>query len=224
MKNLYWLVLSAVMILGTGCSGNIQTTITPPGDYAINNSRTFDAPYDKVWDAAISSVGESFFVLENITRDSGIISITFLSKLPNNYIDCGIITDSGQLYGGKKHYLSFPGAETPVKRILIFNAQNSSTVRYVYLTGKINLIFKEKSKNSTEVKVNTLYIVDITHEKSYIALGGPLSGTMQSITTEHKTTFTANEIGIFSDGVQCRSRFTLEQQLLDGIQKMLNIM
>lgn len=221
MKKLCLLALAVVMLAGAGCAGNIQTTITPPRDYALDNSRTFNASYDQVWNAAISSVGESFFVLENIEKDSGIMSITFSSNSPDSYIDCGLVTDSGTRFGGRKHTLSFPGAASSVQRVLIVDGQDSPTLREIALSGKINLIFKKLSNSSTDVKVNTRYIVDLkNHVTYYIAAG---FGTIRRTETiANQLAFTANETGTMPNGgMQCKSMFTLEQQILDGIQKKL---
>lgn len=225
-KSLLLVMVALVMALGAGCGAKIDTTITPPSEHAVANSRTFNASYDKVWKATIASIGESFFVLENIEKDSGILSLSFSVKTPNDYIDCGSLSESGNLEGGKKYDNFFLGAETPVTRFIAFNGQSAPCYREVSLSGKSNIIVEKTGKNSTTVKVNTRYVVDLTNNVTYLIMLNAFQSVSRTEAIKNQMVFTSHETGIFSNmpkenSMQCRSRFTLEQQILDAIQEKL---
>ena len=225
MRKLGFLALVMVMALGVGCSVvKIDSTVTPPSEHAVVNSRTFNAPYDKVWKATITSIGESFFVLENIEKDSGILSLSFSVKKPNDYIDCGSISESGNLNLREKYSNFFLGAETPVKRFVEFNGQAVPCYREIFLSGKSNIIVERTGKNSTNVKVNTRYIVDLVNNVTYFVPINAYRGVHRTEAVKNQMAFTSHEIGSFSNyetGLKCRSRFTLEQQILDAIEAKL---
>ena len=225
-KSLLLATVALVMALGAGCGAKINTTITPPSEHAVANSRTFNVSYDKVWKATVTSIGESFFVLENIEKDSGILSLSFSVKNPNDYIDCGSISESGNLYGGKKYDNFFLGAETPVNRYIAFNGQSAPSYREILLSGKSNIIVEKKGNNSTTVKVNTRYIVDLTNNITYYIPINAFQGVSKTEAIKNQMAFTSHETGSFpsasnENSMQCRSRFTLEQQILDAIEKKL---
>ena len=77
-----------VILLFTGCVGG-RLTYTPPSVQAkINNSIVFDEPKDQIWKRAIVNLSSSFFVINNLDKESGLINLSY-SGSPEKCIDCG---------------------------------------------------------------------------------------------------------------------------------------
>lgn len=221
------LAMAVVMAFGAGCSAKLETTFEPPQEYPIDNSRIFNASYDVVWKATIDSVGSSFFVLENIEKDSGILSLSFSVKKPSDYVDCGVVSQKGKDYYGKEYQTTFLGAETPVKRMIVLpDRQMWPVYREITLSGKANILVQALSKNTTKVSINTRYVLDLVNTVSYQVYVGGFSTIPQSQTIKQQMSFTGNELGQIPGAptdqvLKCYSKFTLEQQILDGIEAKL---
>lgn len=222
------LILSLVMVamgLGaTGCGSRIDTKITEwPATYDIETSRTFNAPYDKVWKATVDSIGQSFFVLENIEKDSGIMSISFSSKTPSDYIDCGTVTDSGKI-NGKDYSFSFEAASSPVTRWVTGNGSLAiQCLRTASLSGKSNVLVQKFSKDTTRVKITTRYVFTLDYTCQFPYDAGGFTPAYRTEKISDSMSFVADELGTFdkADSIQCRSKKTLESWILDEIGKLL---
>lgn len=116
------LVVGVVMGL-CGCASKIDTQLTPPQEYQIENSKVFHQPYDKVWRATVESIGESFFVLENIEKHSGIMSLSFFAKEPADFIDCGTVHDNGNIFGREYSNTFKENSSSVYRKMLLVNGK-----------------------------------------------------------------------------------------------------
>lgn len=221
-KICFTLLLGVATLFIGGCGTKIESTVMPPPEYPTENSRIFRASYDEVWKATVNSIGESFFVLENIEKDSGIMSLSFSTKKPDDYIDCGTITDFGQLPGNKKYEKTYNGADALVERtISAVQNQYNPCIRKLSLNGKCNILVQAIDKKTTKVIVNTRYIVDMNNTITYYVYVGGFTSIPKTETVNSQMAFTSNEVGAFSNvpqSMQCRSKFTLEKAILDRIE------
>lgn len=207
------LVLALVFAICAGC-GTIQRNTTPPPDYQAEDSRVFNQPYEKVWQAVVQSVGSSFFILDNIQKDSGILTLSFSVQDPNEYIDCGIMNTQGTgLYSSRS--ISIPWASAgpyvepnPHPTLGVINLVHSNT-----LSGKVNILVQKLGAKQTKVSIKTRYVLVHT-------------GIVQETGTHasHTMSFNGNETGKFSNSpnsIVCKSRGTMDKMILDNIAKEL---
>ena len=63
----------------------------PPNidDTNFKNSVITNKNFDETWTSVIDFVNDSFFKIENLEKDSGLLTLSFGSKEPENFIDCG---------------------------------------------------------------------------------------------------------------------------------------
>lgn len=211
-----------------GCAAKTEFGNQPPADYANEPfSRVYDAPLNKVWAAAIASISEDFFVLDNIEKDSHIITLSFSSQNPEQFIDCGqrIITNTGGMSKSGTQYVNFAKQHesfylsdgTPHPKEAVSNSN---------LTGKANIVFTALSNSKTKVTINARYVLSGTiTAQQFIPVG--LNGYMQTVSENYSATFNTNQDGKLasssfgSGSATCKSRRVLEKSILDGIQKKL---
>lgn len=74
---------AAIIFIATAVSG-CATPGTLPTKTDISKSRTFDAPFDRVWPAIIGSVAEANLRITTLEKASGVIAIADSSYGPNS--------------------------------------------------------------------------------------------------------------------------------------------
>ena len=79
---------AALCCFASGCA-KLSREYTPPTVSLVKNSQVFSESYDAVWKATIDSVAKSFWSLSNIEKDSGILSLYFITDNPSECVDCG---------------------------------------------------------------------------------------------------------------------------------------
>lgn len=216
------LFLCAMLV---GCVSKIDSTISMPQDYEDNNTHTLDAKYDQVWKATVDAVGHSFFVIENVQKDSGIITLSFSANTPKDFIDCGKIVETGKLHG-REYNNSYDGAESNTMRI--FTPQDGSlpfqAIRTLTLSGKMNVLVKKVTEVSTSITINTRYVVELTYTGSQpVQIGYHVIYRPVSMSTAMN--FTNKEAGSFSghSGLVCKSKMKVETDLFNLIQSQLGV-
>ena len=63
----------------------------PPNidDSNFKNSVITNKSFEETWTSVTDFVNNSFFKIENLEKDSGLLTLSFGSKEPENFIDCG---------------------------------------------------------------------------------------------------------------------------------------
>ena len=63
----------------------------PPSidDTNFKNSVITNKNFDETWTSITDFINDSFFKIENLEKDSGLLTLSFGSKEPENFIDCG---------------------------------------------------------------------------------------------------------------------------------------
>jgi hypothetical protein len=119
--------------------------VTPP--VAQGNSADWQAhldhPFEKVWAATIDHATQTFFVIDNIEKDSGIITLSFGSADEAQFIDCGSV---------KSNKPNIPNG--PVTDAFKVGASTS-------LEGKMNVRVKPEENGGTAVTVRARYIYQV---------------------------------------------------------------
>ena len=146
------MLLIAVFISGCLATGN--TTYKGPSDpiTAFETYRVYDHDMDTVWDACLNYAADSFFSLEHIVKDSGIITLSFSAPDPSDYIDCGVLNSSVNSMNGKRTY-QIPLAAPENRYQIVSDGVLYDTQRTAGLNGQINIYFDDISPAETKVKV-----------------------------------------------------------------------
>jgi hypothetical protein len=109
MKNIkLTVIIMIILIILVGCAGvKGKIDYTPPLEVKEQkNSKVVPHSKDEAWKAMIDGISESFFAINNIEKDSGLINLSY-SGDPCRYIDCGSGKSTVSDLHGERNY-SFP--------------------------------------------------------------------------------------------------------------------
>jgi hypothetical protein len=123
----------------------------------VENSIILNKSKDEVWKKMVNNIGTSFFVINNLDKDSGFINVSY-SGDPCRYVDCGYVTSNISNAAGKREY-SFRGCEQQKQYEIAHEGRLYVADRKMDLEGRINIIIQEESKNETRLTVNARYLV-----------------------------------------------------------------
>ncbi len=198
------LTASAVCLTLAGCAtGNYQ----PPSSTATIPSKevTVNAPFNVVWQDLIDYASTNFFGIDQFEKDSGLMTLSFGSKNPSKYIDCGTMSATA----GSKTF-------------------NGSYVNYLVekkeatLSGKMNITVRAISKNQARVRVNARYVFSAPERRV---------STFAGIVTDPSITFTfdsdtpdsvrvANPMPGSPPNRVCRATGAAEKAILDEVSRI----
>lgn len=196
-----------VSIVLAGCAGKMDY-IPPQPVGTTKNTITINQPKDMVWKKIIPSLGASFFVINNIDKDSGFINISY-SGDPEKYVDCGTIDSFVKNARGERHYV-FPASIGYKEYETLINGQLVFYKRKMNLEGRVNIVVQEVTEQQTLVSVNTKYIVT-----KDIYMSNPQN---QSQHLNDNISFNTNGSGMFPNGrTNCYSTGELEKEILSAI-------
>jgi hypothetical protein len=215
------LIISMGLIMMCGCAtGKFNYTKPKYSNVPYKNSKMVLKNKNEVWKSVIKGLATSFFVINNLDKESGFVNISYAGS-PENYVNCGIIKSMGTLYGRKYNYL-FPAQ----KRQMTYLAYDEgikcilSIDRTMNLEGRINLIIEEVGSNETLVTVNIKYILTKKTRgqvKQSINPFYPVKRYNIFNTTE-TCSFNTNQTGKFDSGITtCKSTNELEKNILELI-------
>jgi hypothetical protein len=156
---IYLLTLSALLpinILGCSTSRNY----TPPLEVKESTTVILRDPFEAAWTKSVRALGGSFFVMNNVVKDSKIINLSY-SGDPEKYVDCGHLALNVNEGTGTTTY-QFPEARRSVQFKLARGFSTSAVDRQMSLEARINILFEELNKHETGVKVVVRYMVTRT--------------------------------------------------------------
>jgi hypothetical protein len=133
---------------------------TPPLEIRESTTVILRDSFEAAWIKSVRALGGSFFVINNVVKDSKIINLSY-SGDPERYVDCGHIAVNVSEGLGTTTY-QFPGARKSVQFKLARGFSSSVVNRQMSLEGRINILFEELDKNETGVKVLVRYVVTRT--------------------------------------------------------------
>jgi hypothetical protein len=143
----------------TGCSST-RVNYTPPLEAKESTTVLLRDPFEVAWSKSVRAVGESFFVINNIVKDSKIINLSY-SGDPERYVDCGHVAVKVSGLMGTTPY-QFPGARRNVMFKSASGFRTTFVNRQMSLEARINILFEEVYKYETAVKVVVRYMVTRT--------------------------------------------------------------
>ena len=150
----------AITILLSSCAGEKQKLTenvgkyVPPNiedtnfkDFVITNNN-----FDETWTSIFDFVNDSFFKIENLEKDSGLLTLSFGSKEAEKFIDCGDF----------EYTLFFTGEE--FKGSYIDYAKSGLLA---VLEAKMNINIQKIDNESTKLSLNTNYTYSTQHALGY---------------------------------------------------------
>ena len=199
--------------------GDSQYT-TPTAPLEIRNSQDFSAPFDTTWRALVSHLSETSFVIDNIDKASGLITLSFSVPEAGSALDCGQWSLWVKNLRGRRDY-AYAGA-ADFARYEAVNAGNLYThERRMTLSGKMNIFATALDDTSTRVKVTVRYVPAISMTASTFELDMNFNRRPPQ-TVNDTSSFNTGQEGQFTHGLTtCRAKGTLERSLLDSIAATL---
>jgi len=126
----------------------------PPNidDTNFKNSVITNKNFDETWTSVIDFVNDSFFKIENLEKDSGLLTLSFGSKEAEKFIDCGDF----------EYTLFFTGEE--FKGSYIDYAKSGLLA---VLEAKMNINIRKIDNESTKISITTNYTFSTQHALGY---------------------------------------------------------
>ncbi len=223
------LLLPLFSLAGCATQGISTVHVTEPSKPAFSYEKTFDRPQGDVWDKLVKNIAKSFFVINNIDKESRIINLSYSSNRPQDYVDCGRTkrtfsegkTNESYEYGVTDNLVTFKVAPTSQPDLRFI--QVGTIIRNTSLDGRAN-VYVAPEKAGTVVSVNAKSIVKITTQGEILTtnlLGAvirrdALPSGISEVTgiTKGGTENTISDSTRFAK-ILCYSTGKLEQDILD---------
>jgi len=145
-----------IPLLGGCLSGNFSQS-SPTVLKQSAATRTVNAPIKEVWSRFVPELSKSFYVVNNMDKESGFINVSY-SGDPERYVDGGTVTSWVKNMSGRREY-TFPATSKYQEYEHAEGGYLYSTTRNVQLDGRINITMMEVEPNKTIVTVNARYIL-----------------------------------------------------------------
>lgn len=216
MKKFFVLLLMFAGLVLTGCAKTVTTYIQPQ-EYEIKNTRVYNKGYDEVWKATVDSIATNFWSIDNVQKDSGIITISFATDEASRWVDCGMMHHV-VTQGVQDITYSMTDPNVALKQA-VGGGNVWDVVRTVRLIAKSNIIVKKEGSSKTRVTINTNYNLVCKYGAPLITplVGAPFYFGQPTTSSQNFTTIKEGR-----DNEQiCRSKNTLEENILDAIQLLL---
>ena len=132
---------------------NIGKYVPPNIDNTnFKNSIISNKNYDETWNSLIDFVNDSFFKIENLEKDSGLLTLSFGAKEAEKFIDCGDF----------EYTLFFTGEE--FKGSYIDYAKSGLLA---VLEAKMDINIQKIDNETTKISINTNYTYSTQHALGY---------------------------------------------------------
>jgi hypothetical protein len=227
-------VVMAIMFFVSGCAATqgINTVkYDPPTPAKVKNEVVIVKPYAAVWDKLVKELSKSFYVINNIDKESRIINISFHSNQPAEYADCGK-THRTYTQGDLKEVFDYDVAGTSEFKAATPLQPDKNFSYYVLVRreptlevrANIYIAPSENDKNSTVVTVNARYVFTARAKGQVFAqhfLGNIVS--YERMPEEASIiSFNTNAPGSINgtgEKVMCCSKGKLEEEIIGMISK-----
>ena len=224
-RNAQLLAITFMVVCGasqlTGCAVPVQSTakITDPVlPEKVSNQAVLDEDFDVVWEKLISGLSSEFFVINNVEKASGLITLDFSTSTPERFVDCGNVT---RTYGDESNTFALAGDSSfKYDETVGVNVARKRVTRNTDLSGKINVHVAEVP-DGTRVTVNARYIWSVELGGTYEMAGSLASGPTQALQRSNfSKSFNTNSVaGPDADlDFTCGATGELEAMILDLVR------
>ena len=175
----------------------------PPNidDTNFKNSVITNKNFDETWTSVIDFVNDSFFKIEKLEKNSGLLTLSFGSREPENFIDCGDF----------EYTLFFTGEE--FKGSYIDYAKSGLLA---VLEAKMNINIQKIDNETTKVSINANYKFSTQHALGYY--DPELNQTYSFGTGGYQTINVINPISGSIPTRTCKSTNFAENAIFDVIK------
>ncbi len=199
----------ATLMMLAGCAGS-TIEYTSPKLRQIETERIVRLPFEQAWDRYVSELSKSFFVINNISKESRIINVSFSSSKPSAFVDCGVTERTSKHPATGEERFVYLTADSATYNV----GQNGTNIlwrmsRTTSLEGRANIYIAPVDQKSTLMRVNAKYVWQVKVRGQ--------SNTGANYFDDATIDFTTNSEGRDQEGVVCRSKGVLEKQLLNLI-------
>ena len=147
------IALSSCAVEKKNLTENVGKYVPPNiDDSNFKNSVITNKNFHETWTSVIDFIDDSFFKIQNLEKDSGLITLSFGSNEPENFIDCGDF----------EYTLFFTGEK--FKGSYIDYAKSGLLA---VLEAKMNINIQKIDNESTKVSINTNYTFSTQHALGY---------------------------------------------------------
>jgi hypothetical protein len=237
MKVVMSFAILAIGLAGCATQGTNSVNYTKHEPKTISNEIIVNQPYSQVWDKLVRELSKSFYVINNIDKESRIINLSFSTQKPTDYVDCGQ-TQRTFKQGDKTENFDYNVADsseykfaTPKQEAPAFS--NFVIIRRnVSLEGRSNIYLAplENDNAQTTVAVNTRYMLTLDttgeeyaqHVNGNIFRRGSIPHANPTVIAFNTNNPTEHDFGVDNDGkviVTCFSNGKLEQDVLQILKK-----
>lgn len=134
----------------------------------ITNEVTIDSTYSVVWDKLVRDLSKSYYVINNIDKESRIINVSFSSTEPAEFVDCGRTTRTFT-EGSSVERFDYDVAGKSKFKVATDRQAHPSFSSYAVVTrdpildGRANIYLapSTSNSNSTTLSVNSRYILNV---------------------------------------------------------------
>lgn len=159
-------LLIMVSVLG-GCASSTQS-YSAATSHVVENEKILNIPFSKAWDQYVAELTKSFFVINNIDKESRIINVSFSVNKPSEFIDCGVTTRTAAHPSIGTQTFTYPTADDSTYLAGVDGTNELWNVqRNTNLEGRAN-IYMAPQGNNTLLRVNARYVwsVDVTGQSN----------------------------------------------------------
>ena len=222
-----------MLILLSGCAtqGKSGMQYTDGKQEKVENEVTVDGSSSVLWDKLVGDLAKSFYVINNIDKESRIINVSFNSNSPTEFVDCGQTSRSYSEGENIENYEYDVAGNSSFKVALKSTHPKfslySQVIRNSSLDGRANIYLAPDTSNSkrTNVSVNARYIVTSKvsqeiYSKHFMHTAYSHAKSVPSQTYTY--IFQTNRPSTTDAGggvkVVCSSKGKLEREILDIVQ------
>ncbi len=200
----------------------------------VVNRAIVDGHFNSIWDKLVKQLTESFFIVNNISKESRLINVSFSTNSPEDYVDCGTTTRTYKRGDEQKDYTYAVAADSSYKiaydsvdsRFAVsvgdayhVHAYNAYVNRKTDLEGRINIYMAPNTeRQGTEIVTNIRYIltIQITGDIAQEAFSGRQLARWPIPDTKSIHAFNSNELYSSKDThpFVCFSTGALERMIL----------
>jgi len=210
-------LLLLATLFETGClSGRIERAM-PRTPMNTENRLILDQSKDEVWARFIPGMAQTFFVVNNLDKESGFINVSYTGD-PEKYVDGGEVHSWTKILWNRSDY-RFPAVRAHAEYEMNDNGQLIRVVRRMQLEGRINITVEELDLEETAVTVTTRYILTKSGEVSRLVVDANYRTHWVPHPFSETIAFNTGSEGYFSsDRVPYRPNGKLEQDVLNVLR------
>jgi hypothetical protein len=228
-KALSVVIIGSISLSGCATNGISTKDRTEPTQPAFAYEKTFSKSQGEVWDKLVKNMAKSFFVINNIDKESRIINLSYSSNRPQDYVDCGRMkrtysdakTTESYEYGITDSQVTFKTAPDTQQDPRF--SQVGTILRSASLDGRAN-VYVAPNGSGTIVSVNAKSIVKITTNGEVVtrnligtvmARSALPAGSVEVTAVTKGSTQNTVVSGTAAEIVTCYSTGRLEKDILD---------